>query len=121
MTEKTSAEWSSSEDVTHPIEESGCQHRPPSLRRPLQGELHCWEARMSTGVMHQIRLHAASIGLALAGDRLYGGGAWTFPRPDGAHFALHHIGISGPGLQPCEAPSPTGGPSHYHLNHERVP
>lgn len=73
---------------------------------PVQGGLHGWEASMSTGVMHQIRLHAASIGLALVGDRLYGGGAWDFPRPDGAHFALHHIGIKGPGLQPCEAPLP---------------
>ncbi|MEE2829062.1 MAG: pseudouridine synthase [Myxococcota bacterium] len=44
-----------------------------------------WEARMSTGVRHQIRLHAASVGLALQGDSLYGGGG------DGAFF-LHHLG-----------------------------
>jgi 23S rRNA-/tRNA-specific pseudouridylate synthase len=46
-----------------------------------------WQARMRTGVMHQIRVHAAFIGLVLEGDRLYGGG------PDG--FKLHHVGLRG--------------------------
>lgn len=47
-----------------------------------------WEAVISTGVMHQIRVHAASVGLSLAGDRLYGGGG------DG-QFWLHHRTIEG--------------------------
>lgn len=59
-----------------------------------RGELHLWEATMSTGVMHQIRVHAASVGLPLAGDRLYGGGG------DG-RFRLHHRRIVG---WPGEAP-----------------
>jgi 23S rRNA-/tRNA-specific pseudouridylate synthase len=48
-----------------------------------------------TGVMHQIRAHAAFVGLALTGDRRYGGR----PTPDGfdAEFRLHHVGLSGPG------------------------
>ena len=52
-----------------------------------------WSARMRTGVMHQIRVHAASCGLALAGDRLYGGGPLELPRPDPVRFCLHHLGV----------------------------
>lgn len=58
------------------------------------GELFAWRATMSTGVTHQIRVHAAFAGLALAGDRLYGGGgndpSWPVP------FLLHHRGLRGP-------------------------
>lgn len=68
------------------------------------GELGCWQARMRTGVMHQIRVHAGFAGIALAGDRRYGGG------PDmptfAAQFALHHVGLSGPGLKPPTVPVP---------------
>jgi len=49
-----------------------------------------WEARMKTGVTHQIRVHAAAVGLALLGDRLYG----AAPHPDDRYF-LHHRGIPG--------------------------
>jgi 23S rRNA-/tRNA-specific pseudouridylate synthase len=60
------------------------------------GDLVAWHATMSTGVTHQIRVHAAFAGLALAGDRLYGGGApdpaWPVP------FLLHHLGLDGPDL-----------------------
>ncbi|MCB9668758.1 MAG: RNA pseudouridine synthase [Alphaproteobacteria bacterium] len=49
-----------------------------------------FEARMSTGVMHQIRVHAAFLGIALEGDRLYGGA------PSDGGFLLHHMGLSGP-------------------------
>lgn len=73
-----------------------------------QGE-HLWEARIETGVTHQIRVHAAFVGLALAGDRLYGGGdlpAGIVP-PPGSGFLLHHLQAQGPGwesptLQPPE-------------------
>jgi 23S rRNA-/tRNA-specific pseudouridylate synthase len=61
--------------------------------------LPLWEAEMRTGVMHQVRVHAASLGLALAGDRRYGGG----PLPAGfeAEFALHHCAVLG-----LERPTP---------------
>ena len=64
----------------------------------LAGGLTQWRAEMRTGVMHQIRVHAASVGIALAGDRLYGGGTLDLARPDGATFLLHHEGLAGPGL-----------------------
>jgi len=63
-----------------------------------------WEARMRTGVMHQIRLHAAFVGLALLGDRLYGGAS---QRPGmEADFMLHHVGIVGPDWRSPRAPVP---------------
>ena len=53
-----------------------------------------WESRMSTGVMHQIRVHAAAVGIPLLGDRLYGGG-------HGERYYLHHRTIEGwPGGAP---------------------
>ncbi|MEY3209844.1 MAG: hypothetical protein RIT28_325 [Pseudomonadota bacterium] len=68
------------------------------LRR-VEGRL--WEAVITTGVMHQIRAHAASVGLALLGDHLYGGGA--LPEglaPPGVRFCLHHAETTGlPGPQ----------------------
>ena len=88
---------------------AGTPHRgrwyPADTRlRHLGGEL--WEAVITTGVMHQIRVHAASVGLALTGDRLYGGGA-SPPggAPEGVAFALHHVGLRGGGLvSPTLAP-----------------
>ena len=48
-----------------------------------------YEAVMHSGVMHQIRCHAGFLGVALLGDRRYGGGH----PPDFflGDFALHHI------------------------------
>ena len=73
-------------------------------RQERSGSLWRWEAVMQTGVMHQIRAHAGFAGLALAGDRLYGGGAMPagFPVP----FALHHVGLVGPDLAPAPVPMP---------------
>jgi 23S rRNA pseudouridine1911/1915/1917 synthase len=63
-----------------------------------------WEAVITTGVMHQIRVHAASVGIPLCGDGRYGGGA----APDGqpVPFLLHHLGLQGPDLRPPEVPLP---------------
>ncbi len=62
-------------------------------------EPSCWEAVITTGVTHQVRVHAAFVGLALAGDGLYGGGALPpdLGAPSGARFLLHHERIAGPG------------------------
>ncbi len=62
-----------------------------------------WEARMRTGVMHQIRVHAAFVGLVLAGDPIYGGGE---PVPLGAPFALHHVGFVGSDFATAAVPEP---------------
>ena len=72
--------------------------------------LWCWQAEMRTGVMHQIRLHAASVGIALAGDRKYGGGPLDWPHPEEVEFLLHHVGLEGPDLHPTLAPVPTWWP-----------
>ena len=60
----------------------------------LEGSL--WQAVITTGVMHQIRVHAAFLGLSLAGDRRYGGGDPLPEAPEGTDFLLHHIGLVGP-------------------------
>lgn len=62
-----------------------------------------WEAVITTGVMHQIRVHAAWVGLPLRGDRRYGGGS---PVREHVPFFLHHVGLSGPGIEPVLAPLP---------------
>ena len=78
-----------------------------SLVREHSNGLSVWEATMRTGVMHQIRLHAASVGLALAGDRLYGGGRVLEGIPKHVDFMLHHLGATAEGFQPdlCLIPS----------------
>jgi 23S rRNA pseudouridine1911/1915/1917 synthase len=59
-----------------------------------------WSATMRTGVMHQIRAHAAFVGLPLRGDRRYGGGG------EGA-FWLHHEGLRGPDVRTSPVSAPT--------------
>jgi 23S rRNA-/tRNA-specific pseudouridylate synthase len=71
------------------------------------GGLWAWKAVMRTGLMHQIRVHAAACGLALAGDRLYGGGELAWRRPDGVRFLLHHLGAQSRSRKPAAAPVPT--------------
>ncbi len=48
-----------------------------------------WEAEIRTGVMHQVRVHAAFVGLPLVGDAIYGGAA--------GEFRLTHVRVVGPG------------------------
>ena len=78
-----------------------------ALRRgsSRSGGLARWEATITTGVTHQIRLHAASAGLALLGDRLYGGTR----RADGRFF-LHARRIDGWPVRTPELPIPEDWP-----------
>jgi 23S rRNA-/tRNA-specific pseudouridylate synthase len=64
----------------------------------LRGDL--WQATITTGVMHQIRAHAAFVGIPLAGDRIYGGGSLE------SGFLLHHVGLSGPAIATTPVPLP---------------
>lgn len=72
--------------------------------RRLAGDL--LEAVITTGVMHQIRVHAAFLGVPLAGDRIYGGGLTPPDAPPGATFLLHHVGLVGGGLATDPVPLP---------------
>ena len=71
---------------------------------------HRWRAVMRSGVMHQIRVHAAFVGIPLAGDHRYGGGACPWPRPDGVGLLLHHLGVSAQGFEPTPLPPPAWWP-----------
>lgn len=62
-----------------------------------------WRATITTGVMHQIRVHAAFVGLPLLGDRHYGGGPPLHPD---IPFQLHHEGLTGPDLSTDPVPAP---------------
>ena len=55
-----------------------------------------WEVEIRTGVMHQIRVHAAAIGIPLTGDPIYGGA----PGP----YVLHARQVIGPGWASPVAP-----------------
>jgi 23S rRNA pseudouridine1911/1915/1917 synthase len=48
-----------------------------------------FEAIIQSGVTHQIRVHAAFVGMPILGDRIYGGGRDVTLR-------LHHVGVEGP-------------------------
>lgn len=71
-----------------------------------RGPLGLWCATITTGVTHQIRVHAAAVGLALVGDKLYGG---TSRGPDGRFF-LHAERIEGWPVPPPVVPSPSDWP-----------
>lgn len=73
-------------------------------RQTEAGALWRWQAVMRTGVMHQIRAHAGFAGLALVGDRLYGGGGSPVGFP--VSFALHHLGLVGSDLAPPQVAVP---------------
>ncbi len=70
---------------------------------------HLWRAEISTGVTHQVRIHAASVGLAILGDRLYGGAVPSWLETVGARnsaFFLHHERILAPGWRSPRVPLP---------------
>lgn len=71
----------------------------------VEGRL--WRARMSTGVTHQIRVHAAFLGIAIRGDRRYGGGATPAGAAPGLVFHLHHVGFRGDGMATMPVPEPS--------------
>ena len=62
-----------------------------------------WDVVITTGVTHQIRVHAAFVGLPIVGDRRYGGGP---PLDEGPALCLHHVGLSGPGVATTPVVSP---------------
>jgi len=69
-----------------------------------------WEVEIRTGVMHQIRVHAAFVGIPIRGDSRYGGGTSPDDAPSGAFF-LHHLGLvdgEGWGTERVETPTWTG-------------
>ncbi len=82
----------------------GRWHEAETTFRRLAGRL--WEVRMSTGVMHQIRVHAAFLGLPLVGDPIYGGGPTPADAPAGVTFFLHHAGFEGGGVRTAPVPDP---------------
>lgn len=73
-----------------------------------------FEATMSTGVMHQIRVHAAFLGIPILGDKLYGGGPTPHDAPRGLTFFLHHVGLIGPqDLRTKRIPTPPWADRHF--------
>lgn len=58
-----------------------------------------WEARPRTGRKHQIRIHAAALGIPLLGDEEYGGSPYPF-------ICLHNMSIRFPGGLAVEARPP---------------
>jgi 23S rRNA pseudouridine1911/1915/1917 synthase len=67
-----------------------------------------FDAVIRTGVMHQIRVHAAFVGIPILGDRRYGGGETPEGAPPGLVFYLHHVGFSSadPALETAPVPLP---------------
>lgn len=61
----------------------------PAWTRFAPQEVGWWEAEIRTGVMHQVRIHAASAGVPLDGDVIYGGAP--------GEFRLTHVRVLGPG------------------------
>jgi RluA family pseudouridine synthase len=68
-----------------------------TIVRPIRGSLV--EAEILTGRTHQIRIHLASIGHAVGGDRRYGG-------PPAPRLMLHAWKLSHPDLGEVVAPPP---------------
>jgi 23S rRNA (cytosine1962-C5)-methyltransferase len=68
------------------------------LKRSARFEL--WEAHPKTGRHHQIRIHAAGVGLPLLGDPTYGGAKFSF-------LCLHNRRLQFPGEVSIESRAPS--------------
>jgi 23S rRNA pseudouridine1911/1915/1917 synthase len=82
----------------------------PAALPAEDGQPTLFSAEIRTGVMHQIRAHAAFLGMPLVGDRRYGGGPAPSGATAGVEFFLHHTAVIGGGLQIPAAPVPQGWP-----------
>lgn len=93
-------------DVAHPLAHDTSDRRRMRVARPDEpswaahthveplaraGDHLLVGATIRTGVTHQVRVHLASLGLPVVGDRLYGGA--DAPLPDGRH-ALHASAVT---------------------------
>ncbi|MBT3219532.1 MAG: RNA pseudouridine synthase [Proteobacteria bacterium] len=76
----------------------GSWHEAETRFRRLSGLL--FEAQMKTGVMHQIRAHAAFVGIPLMGDHIYGSAH------KGSVHLLHHVGLVGGTVKTEPVPLP---------------
>lgn len=78
----------------------------PAHTRFVRRHGDVWQVQITTGVMHQIRVHAAFVGLPLLGDGTYGGGPTPDGAPEGLTFYLHHVGLVGGGVRTDPVPDP---------------
>lgn len=79
----------------------------PAVTRFSRCSDRLWEVVIHTGVMHQIRVHAAFVGIPILGDGRYGGGIPPEHAPSGGFF-LHHVGLTdegGWGTEPVQCPT----------------
>lgn len=68
------------------------------FERVVKGR-NLFRAIIQTGMRHQIRAHAAFVGIPILGDKRYGGGDGT--------MHLHHVGLEGPnGFKTSPVPAP---------------
>lgn len=77
----------------------------------LRPGLPIWKAVITTGVTHQVRAHAAFLGIPILGDRLYGGARHDPAIEPGGQpperFLLHHRGLrDADGLATDPVPDP---------------
>lgn len=70
-----------------------------------EADIHLYAAVMSSGVMHQIRVHAKAAGCPLLGDVLYGGAPAEGPN-GAADFYLHHADLRWGARHLCSAEAP---------------
>jgi 23S rRNA (cytosine1962-C5)-methyltransferase len=88
---------------TSVLNAKGLLHKTPATTRfqrvKLNALFQLWEAWPETGQTHQIRIHAAELGMPIVGDTEYGGAA--FP-----HLCLHAAELEIPGIGRWSAPPP---------------
>lgn len=90
-------EYETEEPILHKGAELEAKTSFRCLRRSARFEL--WEALPKTGRHHQIRIHAAGVGLPLLGDPTYGGAKFPF-------LCLHNRRLQFPGEVTIESRTP---------------